>query len=139
GFTIPGGECVFELTRKPEVALFFRAAISTLAVDVVDRHQHADGIRHQRLVALGNEAIHVQERRDRACRVCASAEPEQEYAVSILEIVHQEYVRIADIGFEPVTKRLAEKARERARASRERAGRLHGAEARMIIGDLSSR
>ena len=78
----------------------------------------------------------MQERRDRACRVCPSTEPEQEDIVAILEIVHQKYVGVADIGFESVTKCLAEQASDRACASRERAGRLHRAEAGMIIGNL---
>src|SRR5262249_44435065 len=81
---------------------------------------------------------HVQERCYGADRVGAPAESEKENAVALLKIFHNEDIRITNVGFETVAKCHAEEARHRARALRERAGRLHRAEAGVLVGDLLS-
>jgi hypothetical protein len=49
--------------------------------------------------------------------------------------LHDEDIRITDIGGEPVAECPGEKARDGARALRERAGRFHRSETGMIIID----
>src|SRR5215831_502571 len=58
-------------------------------------HQHADGIRHKRFVSFSDQAVHVKERGNGACRVSASAEAEEKEPIAFLKIIHKEDVRVA--------------------------------------------
>ena len=71
--------------------------------------------------------------------VGAAAEPEQEHAIALLEVIHQKYVRVANVGLEPVAEGSGRKPREDARYARQRARRLHRPQPGMVIGHLARR
>jgi len=68
--------------------------------------------------------------------VCAATEAKKKDAVAGFEIVHQEYVRVADIGLQPVSDRFSEESCDPFREPSQRAWRFHGAKTGMVKGDL---
>jgi hypothetical protein len=78
----------FEVVSEIEIAFFFGAAMTPLAVDCMNPHQQSNGVRHERIVAARNEPVHAQQRCNRAGRVGAAAEPEQEDPITFLKVIH---------------------------------------------------
>src|SRR5947209_18986707 len=102
-------------------------------------HLHADRIRHKRFVSFSDQAVHVKERGNGACRVRASAEAEQEEPIAFLKIVHKEDVRVSNIRFESVTDGQPGQFGELAAQRGDRARCLHCAQAGLIKLHLSVR
>src|SRR5262249_26595961 len=90
-------------------------------------HLHADGIRHKWFVSFSDQAVHVKEGGNGACRVCASTKAEQKEPIAFLKIVHQEDIRVSNIRFEAVTDCKAGQFGKPAAEGGERARSLHGA------------
>ncbi len=113
--------------------------LAVFAVAFADLRHQADGIGNQRLVAGTNEAHHVEQRRDRAHRVGAAREAEEEDLVASLVMIHQEDIDVADVVAQAVAECEAGEARPPARESCQRTGRFHRAEAGVVVRHLQLR
>jgi hypothetical protein len=80
--------------RRERLLEFACKIKNSVGVLLLDCQHHADGIGHQRLITRRDKAVHVQERRNCAYRIGATAEPEQEHSVALIEMIHEVNVGI---------------------------------------------
>src|SRR5215467_1835223 len=134
------GKMRLEFIRQFEDRTHLRRLVGLCSpLSSVYGHLHADGIRHKRFVSFSDQPVHVEERGNGACRVCASTKAEQKQPIAFLNIIHKEDVRVANIRFEPITDCLPGQFGELAAEGGERARSLHRAQAGVIKRHLSGR
>src|SRR5262245_13746711 len=76
GFAVDARHRRLEPLCEREVLVSFPIRLVGLTT-TLDRHHHANGVRHERLVARADETVHVQERRDRPRGVGPTAKAEE--------------------------------------------------------------